>query len=174
MAGKASSDTLHCSFCGKDQHEVRKLLAGPKVCICDECVRLCMDIIEGELAATPDQGRLSAGEIDDAARQQREAEERENALRRTTPKLLESLQQEHHLMELMRSGLAGTIGVLRERGVSDGEIQRWLDITPEIAIDLYLGPASAGARAGSDRDGSPAKMSDPESDSRPGAESDQA
>src|ERR1043165_3631395 len=40
--------TLHCSFCGKSQHEVRKLIAGPAVFICDECVGLCTDIIENE------------------------------------------------------------------------------------------------------------------------------
>ena len=40
--------TLHCSFCGKSQHEVRKLIAGPTVFICDECVGLCNDIIENE------------------------------------------------------------------------------------------------------------------------------
>jgi hypothetical protein len=39
--------TLYCSFCGKSQHEVRKLIAGPTVFICDECVALCTDIVEG-------------------------------------------------------------------------------------------------------------------------------
>ena len=39
-----SKNTLYCSFCGKSQHEVRKLIAGPTVFICDECVELCMDI----------------------------------------------------------------------------------------------------------------------------------
>ena len=51
MADKASGDgknTLYCSFCGKSQHEVRKLIAGPTVFICDECVELCMDIIREE------------------------------------------------------------------------------------------------------------------------------
>ena len=40
-----SKNTLYCSFCGKSQHEVRKLIAGPTVFICDECVELCMEII---------------------------------------------------------------------------------------------------------------------------------
>ena len=40
--------TLYCSFCGKSQHEVRKLIAGPTVFVCDECVELCNDIIENE------------------------------------------------------------------------------------------------------------------------------
>jgi ATP-dependent Clp protease ATP-binding subunit ClpX len=43
-----SKNTLYCSFCGKSQHEVRKLIAGPTVFICDDCVELCMDIIREE------------------------------------------------------------------------------------------------------------------------------
>ncbi len=45
---KNTKNTLFCSFCGKSQHEVRKLIAGPTVFICDECVELCMDIIKEE------------------------------------------------------------------------------------------------------------------------------
>ncbi len=44
----SEKNTLYCSFCGKSQHEVRKLIAGPTVFICDECVELCMDIIREE------------------------------------------------------------------------------------------------------------------------------
>ncbi|MGB0626283.1 MAG: ATP-dependent Clp protease ATP-binding subunit ClpX [Alphaproteobacteria bacterium] len=47
-----SKNTLYCSFCGKSQHEVRKLIAGPTVFICDECVELCMDIIREEHKST--------------------------------------------------------------------------------------------------------------------------
>ena len=43
-----NKNILYCSFCGKSQHEVRKLIAGPTVFICDECVELCMDIIKEE------------------------------------------------------------------------------------------------------------------------------
>ena len=56
MTNKSSSgdskNTLYCSFCGKSQHEVRKLIAGPTVFICDECVELCMDIIREENKTT--------------------------------------------------------------------------------------------------------------------------
>ncbi len=55
MANTSSGDsknTLYCSFCGKSQHEVRKLIAGPTVFICDECVELCMDIIREETKAS--------------------------------------------------------------------------------------------------------------------------
>ncbi|PNE10303.1 MAG: hypothetical protein CR217_15040 [Beijerinckiaceae bacterium] len=46
--GGESKNTFYCSFCGKSQHEVRKLIAGPTVFICDECVELCMDIFREE------------------------------------------------------------------------------------------------------------------------------
>ena len=48
---------LYCSFCGKSQHEVRKLIAGPSVFICDECVELCNDIIREEIQGTTTEGR---------------------------------------------------------------------------------------------------------------------
>ena len=47
-SGSKNKTTLYCSFCGKSQHEVKKLIAGPTVFICDECVELCMDIIKEE------------------------------------------------------------------------------------------------------------------------------
>ena len=50
--GSDTKNTLYCSFCGKSQHEVRKLIAGPTVFICDECVELCMDIIREEHKST--------------------------------------------------------------------------------------------------------------------------
>ena len=46
--GGDSKNPLYCSFCGKSQHEVRKLIAGPTVFVCDECVELCVDIIGEE------------------------------------------------------------------------------------------------------------------------------
>ncbi len=51
-SGGDPKNTLYCSFCGKSQHEVRKLIAGPTVFICDECVELCMDIISEEHKST--------------------------------------------------------------------------------------------------------------------------
>ena len=61
-----SKSTLFCSFCGKSQHEVKKLIAGPTVFICDECVELCMDIIREESQTSvskSDDGVPSRGEI---------------------------------------------------------------------------------------------------------------
>src|SRR5580698_1937982 len=48
IGGIESKNALYCSFCGKSQHDVRKLISGPTVFICDECVELCMDIIGEE------------------------------------------------------------------------------------------------------------------------------
>ncbi len=50
--------TFYCSFCGKSQHEVRKLIAGPGPFICDECVELCMDICRSEYAGDKVDGGL--------------------------------------------------------------------------------------------------------------------
>ena len=57
--GRASDDgkLLYCSFCGKSQHEVRKLIAGPSVFVCDECVELCNDIIREELENRAERAR---------------------------------------------------------------------------------------------------------------------
>ena len=52
LSGSDTKSTLYCSFCGKSQHEVRKLIAGPTVFICDECVELCNDIIREETKGT--------------------------------------------------------------------------------------------------------------------------
>src|ERR1700730_2403147 len=54
---KDSKTTLYCSFCGKSQHEVRKLIAGPTVFICDECIELCRDIVHEENKSSPTKTR---------------------------------------------------------------------------------------------------------------------
>ena len=50
--GATGEKTLYCSFCGKSQHEVKKLIASPSVFVCDECIDLCNEIIRDELPAT--------------------------------------------------------------------------------------------------------------------------
>ena len=55
-----NKNILYCSFCGKSQHEVKKLIAGPTVFICDECVELCMDIIKEEVRTTEGKGAKSS------------------------------------------------------------------------------------------------------------------
>ncbi len=67
-------DALTCSFCGKTQQQVLKLIAGPGVYICDECVDLCCEIIEQEVGERP--ARVLDGEIEAAARAAREAVDR--------------------------------------------------------------------------------------------------
>ena len=62
MAKAGSGKTMYCSFCGKSQHEVKKLIAGPSVFVCDECIALCNDIIGDEVAATTTLGAAAASE----------------------------------------------------------------------------------------------------------------
>jgi ATP-dependent Clp protease ATP-binding subunit ClpX len=57
VAGSDSKNTLLCSFCGKNQHEVRKLIAGPSVFICDECIELCTDILREETKSSLEKSR---------------------------------------------------------------------------------------------------------------------
>ena len=61
--GASSEKTLYCSFCGKSQHEVKKLIAGPSVFICDECIDLCNDIIRDELPASEISSDTTKGEL---------------------------------------------------------------------------------------------------------------
>src|SRR4051794_16893537 len=60
--GSSSEKTLYCSFCGKSQHEVKKLIAGPSVFICDECIDLCNEIIRDELP-TGEESREARGDL---------------------------------------------------------------------------------------------------------------
>ncbi|MEJ6022776.1 ATP-dependent Clp protease ATP-binding subunit ClpX [Ramlibacter sp. PS4R-6] len=60
--GSSSEKTLYCSFCGKSQHEVKKLIAGPSVFICDECIDLCNEIIRDELP-TGEENREARGDL---------------------------------------------------------------------------------------------------------------
>src|SRR6185369_7439500 len=55
---KGEGETLRCSFCNKNQRDVRKLIAGPTVYICDECVDICLDIIAEERESTEQEGRM--------------------------------------------------------------------------------------------------------------------
>jgi ATP-dependent Clp protease ATP-binding subunit ClpX len=61
--GSSSEKILYCSFCGKSQHEVKKLIAGPSVFICDECIELCNDIIRDEVAAEAEQSRPARSDL---------------------------------------------------------------------------------------------------------------
>ncbi|MFN3810053.1 MAG: ATP-dependent Clp protease ATP-binding subunit ClpX [Roseateles asaccharophilus] len=61
--GNSSEKVLYCSFCGKSQHEVKKLIAGPSVFICDECIELCNDIIRDEVPADAPAARASKSDL---------------------------------------------------------------------------------------------------------------
>src|SRR5688572_19980552 len=61
--GSSSEKVLYCSFCGKSQHEVKKLIAGPSVFICDECIELCNDIIRDEVPADTAEARSPKSDL---------------------------------------------------------------------------------------------------------------
>src|SRR5215475_8980064 len=61
--GSSAEKVLYCSFCGKSQHEVKKLIAGPSVFICDECIELCNDIIRDEVPADTPEARTGKSDL---------------------------------------------------------------------------------------------------------------
>ncbi|MGI9026969.1 MAG: ClpX C4-type zinc finger protein, partial [Burkholderiaceae bacterium] len=61
--GSSGEKLLYCSFCGKSQHEVKKLIAGPSVFICDECIDLCNDIIRDEAAQADTSGTITRSDL---------------------------------------------------------------------------------------------------------------
>ncbi|HPP83704.1 MAG TPA: ClpX C4-type zinc finger protein, partial [Rubrivivax sp.] len=61
--GSSGEKVLYCSFCGKSQHEVKKLIAGPSVFICDECIELCNDIIRDEAPAESAAAKAAKSEL---------------------------------------------------------------------------------------------------------------
>jgi hypothetical protein len=96
---------LYCSFCGKNQHEVRKLVAGPAVYICDECVDLCTDIVDDQLL------RLIEGDEDSARAM-------------STDRLLHYVEHAHRVVQRGRSALQHIERVLALRenaGAADDE-----------------------------------------------------
>jgi len=62
------ADVLSCSFCGKSQHQVAKIIAGPGVYICDQCIDLCNEIIVEEMGEVPARRRPDDDEVEAAAR----------------------------------------------------------------------------------------------------------
>lgn len=119
-AGAASERTRYCSFCGKSQHEVRKLIAGPAVFICDECVDLCTDFVEHPLS----DGELSRLQRWDA----------ENARTLSTEELAHYVERSRKGVERNQHTLQG---IQRKLAVKDDEVPADDDILPSPRL-AYL------------------------------------
>ena len=120
MAKKAKEDPelLHCSFCGKDQSKVRKLIAGPGVYICDECLGLCNEIIANDTSEAPWPSQLD--ELD-------------------TEEVLRRLQPSANLIRGVERTLQGTVRVLRDRGVTWARIGETLGVSRQAAWERFSG-----------------------------------
>ena len=80
--GNDSEKLLYCSFCGKSQHEVKKLIAGPSVYVCDECVELCNDIILEEMEEdeeSADGDKKAEADKDEEKKEKADAKETEKS-----------------------------------------------------------------------------------------------
>ena len=139
---KGIGATLCCSFCGKSQHNVDKLIAGPSVYICNECVDLCNDIIEAEDGKTP------PGDANPAS-VPREATGSElkqlppppptigDIRSMSTERLLRWLRFQEGLLEQSRTGLQEAVDTLRSRDVSWAAIGEALGVSRQAAWDRF-------------------------------------
>jgi hypothetical protein len=111
---KASKRVFRCSFCGKSQTEVKKLIAGPGVFICDECVELCLPII----AEKPKTRGVPNSLLPDNA---------------PTEKLLKTLAGYNGAFESVGAAMQDVVGILREREVSWAAIGKTLAVSRQAA-----------------------------------------
>lgn len=119
---KSLNPILHCSFCGKNQHEIEKLVAGPAVFICNECVAKCNEFIAMPIdAPRPDSQIRSIWDLE--------------AL--PTERLIHWLKVEAALYEHTGSGLVRTVDVLRKREISWAVIGEALGISRQAAWDRF-------------------------------------
>ncbi|MGL4427018.1 MAG: ClpX C4-type zinc finger protein, partial [Alphaproteobacteria bacterium] len=107
-----SKNTLYCSFCGKSQHEVRKLIAGPTVFICDECIELCTDIIHEESKVNLEKGNQRVptpmeikGVLDDYVIGQEHAKRVLSVAVHNHYKRIQYDNRRHHDVELSKSNI---------------------------------------------------------------------
>ena len=116
---KGFSPTLHCSFCGKSQHNVAKLIAGPSVFICDECVAICNQII-GQPVDNP----APAIRFDDIPAM-------------PTDRLINLLKVQGIIFESARDRLQEAVDTLRQREVSWATIGEALGVSRQAAWDRF-------------------------------------
>lgn len=116
LLGRLLPKTLHCSFCGKSQHKVKMLIAGPRVFICDECVGLCEKIVAGQ--QVPDHGSFKP-------------------LDRPTEELLELLPTANFAVESNRDFLQSLVEELRGREVSWAQIAEVLGVSRQSAWERF-------------------------------------
>jgi ClpX C4-type zinc finger protein len=116
---KALHPLLHCSFCGKSQNQVAKLIAGPTVFICNECVDVCNTVL-----AEPD---APPGELP----------KMENLEAMSNEKLLHQLKIQGAHFEFARGGMQQTVDMLRKREVSWATIGEALGVSRQAAWDRF-------------------------------------
>jgi ATP-dependent Clp protease ATP-binding subunit ClpX len=113
-------DTAYCSFCRKSQHEVKKLIAGPAVYICDECVALCTKIITETPDPTPDNPVKTLSWQD-----------------MPTEQFLKILSAQDQMYREVRDRVQQTVDILRKREVSWADIANALNVSRQAAWERF-------------------------------------
>ena len=134
MTTTPAKQDLRCSFCGKSQHQVVKLVAGPGVFICDECVGLCNQIIAEE---------LDRKTVDDAVARKTTGRREPPTIKAwdslSDDQLLDEMVKAHAAHENVDRGVAHHVAELRARGVSWARIGEALGMTRQSAWERFSG-----------------------------------
>jgi ClpX C4-type zinc finger len=140
---EGSTQTLYCSFCAKSQHHVEKLIAGPSVFICNECVALCNDIIDAEdgkarsddLSPGADTHEATGTELKQLPSPEPPTIGDIESM--STERLLQWLKFQEKLLEQSRSGLQDAVDTLRQRDVSWAAIGEALGVSRQAAWERF-------------------------------------
>ena len=133
MTPTASIDALTCSFCNKDQSEVAKLVAGPGVYICDECIDLCNQIIAQEL----DSNKAAASKAPQSSKSHAPPIRAWDGL--SDEDLLAEMVRAHAAHQNVDRAVARHVAALRERGVSWARIGEALGMARQSAWERFSG-----------------------------------
>jgi len=133
--------TLYCSFCGKSQHSVAQLIAGPSVFICNECIDLCVDIVAAETGQKRN-GSLSGEKKSAAGTKSQEPGPLPtlaiaDVQSMSTARLLQWLKFQEKLLEQSRAGLQDAVDTLRGREVSWATIGEALGVSRQAAWERF-------------------------------------
>ena len=138
---KGGPKTLYCSFCGKSQHHVEKLIAGPSVYICNECVAICRDIIETDGVHPIEEPRTQSDEGSRATESKdspgAEPHMMADIQSMPTERLLGWLKFQEDLFEQARAGMQDAVDTLRKREVSWAAIGEALRVSRQAAWDRF-------------------------------------
>jgi hypothetical protein len=137
-SGSHPRNTLYCSFCGKSQHEVRKLIAGPTVFICNECVHACMDIIQDKVAADEPKSSAASFHFSEAHIVRLDSDADFLATERQMDDLFrqwDKRREDDRLLDLYW-GLYSIVAKTKAKGLTGAAVKLRLLLDPDLGMEI--------------------------------------